>query len=1732
MKARRLLKSIIVLLLVVAIILDPTLISSVSALTGDEGISKEAGKNYYVWNDGKVNVTAVLSDAGSIPDDARLVVKAIDSSSLNYDAYMDALNNSSESSYRYNEENTLLYDISFIKDGIEFEPESGSVSIFFRFLDNQLSELIDEREATEVNVIHLPLTDDIKDKYDTTGEAQNIDANDIDVQVLASSVNIGDETVSFSTGELSVFAYTVDFEYTDPDTGSVYTYNLKGAGSITLKELAVILGITTSDEADEFIANVADVKFSNSDLLTINNSSDEGWILTSLVPFSSDEILVITMTDGSLIEVRVTDVQESSDLSNFLVNVVVTGATQNSNGNYEVEAGKEYSIILSFEEGSSFQFDNDAELIYNMPSGINIMEQQQGPFKINIVYKGRTYQVDASYVLTTDGVLKVRFDQTDPDYPRLVDSTNVSFRYTYWAEFDGSEDVIKFSEDIEREIIFDEPDPGQAYAEKTATYDEATGTFHYTITVTATGDVTDVNVKDTVLGDALIVNTSSLVIAGNSSTPSGSINSSGFDYTFPTMEKDEVITIKYDASIDFSKDLDKDGKITADQTKNTISVEPEPGDPHTSEYSREIRYKYAVKKDGTEAGTTSSGDKIINWEIDYNPLALVAVGGDRITDSISADSADYMKYYGSGITVNAYDRSGNLAYTRNINYSDLTSHSDSSWTYTIPTSDTTPYSYVITYQTIVDMESINGIGTAVTLSNTANNDGGSIRIAPENEVAVNKEAESYTTEEVSWKTTLSIPQGGLTRAIVTDILPQRLIDGVMYYDILKEGTLDITGLLPGESYDVSTTTGGILITFFKDTAKTQPGLQAYPGGHIVTVKLTTKVNQEWLQKGYAAGSGYLLDHTNFINLNGTQDSATVTYGKPGISKTAVTSDEESFKFTLTISGLKEEPLIITDTFDTSLLEVDTSKVSDSEHMHIFGGTQWSQINGAPVTYTDTENGIIISANTVPKQPNGTYYPYYRIDYYLKLKDGVNLKDLAIANGGEYDIVNTAVWAGHDTDYTYKVLYDFIDKDLLNEGELGGRNRDAQYRITFNPSKSTLNGGEPLTMTDVLSDNMSIDYGSISITTDPPGVSIPYSISGGKDEFGNPDGTTVATFTVPDSTKVVVEYTANVRGNGSQKIINKVSVNGKDEISESRKDYGDADEGQGAVASFRIIKVDGYDANKKLPGVRFKIFAENPNLDFGEGQNHAKEIELVTDQNGEILLDGHTYTFYFNECYHVQEIEPAEDYGKISFDYLVTLTNNMSLVDYGHYIYYFSDSMQIKNWPLEGLVVEKEVESDENADKDRYYTFRISILNDDGTVNTNFNEKNGDDTFVNGVVEFQLKDKEQKMFWGFTKGTKYKVEEIDAEGFVTTISYTVFDSEGNATEIRKDTGTSHSGELTQEEEVIVFKNSKHEDFGSLKIKKNVQYNGYATTSTKADGTYYFTITGPNGYSSTQTITITNGVSNEIQIDDLEPGTYTVTEDISSNPEGMELVGSNGISIEVEAGETAEIKTAEFTNNLTEVGSLKIRKYVQYNGRPTTSTKADGIYTFVITDSEGTVKATATITIANGVSDVVQVDNLEPGTYTVTEDVDSNPEGMELVGSNGVSVEVNVGETAEIETAEFTNNLTELGSLKIKKNVLYNGRETTSTKADGTYSFTITGPYEYTSTITLTIENGESEEVQIDGLEPGTYTVTEDVSSNPNGMELVGSNGVTVDVNVGETAEIETAEFTNNLTELGS
>ena len=685
------------------------------------------------------DVTLEYDEAAKISANAELKVKEIVKGSSEYESYLKG----AEAAVDKGVAEARFFDITIWADGKEVQPESPvKVNISYK-------EAIEVAEEGEVQAMHFK---DGPKKAD----------------VIDSDTNSGSEVdeIKFEADSFSVYGviYTVDFTYDG------YTFSMPGEGTILLSELAKKLNLYEKDLDKSFsVKNVKDVSFTDYDLVKLEKQADGDWLLTSLAPFSSEETLTVTMKDGVKFVIGVTDEQVSSNLTDFLTNAVITGATQDSEGKYKVEAGKEYNIILSFAENSAHQFDNRATLKYTMPDGLKILSRQTGDLKVNIVYKGRTYQVDATYDLDTDGNLEIKFDENDPDFHHLENATNVSFRFSYNGAFDGSEDKIHFSQDIERDIVFDEPEPGQAYVSKSGTFDEETGKFSYTITVNATGDVTNVNVKDVISGNALIFN-NDVQVSGNSSSYRDNGAANGFDYTFASMREGEVITITYSASVDFSKDTDKDGKISVDQTKNTATVQPDGGNPHSSEYSHEIAFKTTKKSNGTPDGTTADGDKIYKWTITYNELMLASAGGDTIKDTIAAGSTEYMKYYGDGLSIKVTDKNGNVE-ERTVPYSSLQSYSDSSWTYKIPESDTQPYMYEITYYTVVDMEKVEGTGNTVTVTNDANGTSGSADVTPESVISVTKSVDSFTTEEVNWSVTLGVPENGLAQAVVTDTFP-------------------------------------------------------------------------------------------------------------------------------------------------------------------------------------------------------------------------------------------------------------------------------------------------------------------------------------------------------------------------------------------------------------------------------------------------------------------------------------------------------------------------------------------------------------------------------------------------------------------------------------------------------------------------------------------------------------------------------------------------------------------------------------------------------------------------------------------------------------------------------------------------------------------------------------------------------------------------------------------------
>ncbi|MDO5138498.1 MAG: SpaA isopeptide-forming pilin-related protein [Oscillospiraceae bacterium] len=135
--------------------------------------------------------------------------------------------------------------------------------------------------------------------------------------------------------------YTVDFHW-EVD-GKMYEFSITGGDGISFSNLVEILGVV--DDARSFINSVENIEFSNSELVSTSKAEEDitvgqikeklgleceysaeltekeinkinskeihagDWTLISLKPFTSEETLTVTMTNGEQFTIKVTDAQ-------------------------------------------------------------------------------------------------------------------------------------------------------------------------------------------------------------------------------------------------------------------------------------------------------------------------------------------------------------------------------------------------------------------------------------------------------------------------------------------------------------------------------------------------------------------------------------------------------------------------------------------------------------------------------------------------------------------------------------------------------------------------------------------------------------------------------------------------------------------------------------------------------------------------------------------------------------------------------------------------------------------------------------------------------------------------------------------------------------------------------------------------------------------------------------------------------------------------------------------------------------------------------------------------------------------------------------------------------------------------------------------------------------------------------------------------------------------------------
>lgn len=82
------------------------------------------------------------------------------------------------------------------KGKVEYQPAAGTVTIKFEFKNKQLTQELDIKDIDQVEIIHLPLVEEVRDSVNTTADATAISAEDVKVEPV-NGANVSGDNANF-----------------------------------------------------------------------------------------------------------------------------------------------------------------------------------------------------------------------------------------------------------------------------------------------------------------------------------------------------------------------------------------------------------------------------------------------------------------------------------------------------------------------------------------------------------------------------------------------------------------------------------------------------------------------------------------------------------------------------------------------------------------------------------------------------------------------------------------------------------------------------------------------------------------------------------------------------------------------------------------------------------------------------------------------------------------------------------------------------------------------------------------------------------------------------------------------------------------------------------------------------------------------------------------------------------------------------------------------------------------------------------------------------------------------------------------------------------------------------------------------------------------------------------------------------------------------------------------------
>ena len=1557
---------------------------------------------------GDVSVTLSATKDAKIPKNAKLVVNAITGDRLRSALSMsaDAMGVTADKVYG------TACDIYLEADGNRIQP-SEHVHVTMSFHNPVSLNLPDKAQVAKSAVIHIH------------------DGSASEVSGTAGTDGSSVTGAEFDADSFSIYvnAYTVDFHYNG------LTYSMKGNGAVKLSEVMKAVDIQKD------VAEVKSAIFTNPELLKVEKDTEgNDWTLTSLQSFTSDEILTVTMEDGTVYTIAVTDpnanYQVTGDprlaLNDLTSSIQVTTKTGEIDRNAEVDFNLNYAIddnklgsTIKTNKGNSTVIHNVWEYDLSAMKELKLTEGSKGS-----IYDGNTKA--GQYEITNNKIIFT----VDPQF--LYDhTTGVKGTFTFKAKLNKNEIGSK------KEIDLQFPGESQkthlefknVYIESWKKCDNGNGTVN--VTTNADGSLTlnysvhfkadvaldSLKMYDTLTGQAYDLESFKIATGDDwnwISVPDGALSFNGNNVEVDVkkalgikeadkLDADTVYEIKYSTTVkaeDIGKEVTNRAKWNYDGTSTTDS------ETKVTPHKKLTITKNVEEKDNEYIYTIVAGGDGINMK------------GHIITDEMSDNqvliSSITISPAVNGITTIA------PAWTNDRKYSE---QNVKLFEFHFPADQDCISKYTITYKTkAAESDDLSG---KQNIKNTVQDEHGDDKGSASSEnkehnfgikktATVQKKWTGWDTESnpkgVIWSVDVTLPEGvsSLNNVVVTEKSSKYDTGANAQWNRYKNLTIDISNI------SVKKNNGVLLqneIDYFVDNEKktiTFPNLS-----ENVTIEgirsvcpndfdYTAATEETWFENTV----GVSVD-----GRSGNESTAIKRYQSSNWTMSKGVSYDKStdiYTWTVIVNPEKaifeeDKDLIFEDDIPTGMqmigqLKVNAIGIDIKGNNNFWGLDNYINVEGITGSYQGNITDIWKKASHA-SAPNGISGVRYTITYQTKLTD--DALDQEKGNTAVTTYTNVARVKGEDgaelnsaqKDITR--TYHFLTKTDVSNEDLGSEKDVIEYKIVINPDHLPLNDGKQLTLTDTLPEGTS--FISNGYELDPAeGTSVSLNSSTRELKVKVPDATTV-TFTYKIKSDDlypsghIFKNTAVLSGKGLHKVV--------EEKKHIIREHSSTIEG--ANNSVTIHKYDEDKLATSLQDAKFTLYSFEADQNGILSADPKTAANGCTDQSGKFVFQdlnfvdqnsAAPYTVYkLVETKAPDGYEISEAYAESNGYYFVLYDGDrgkaeevsrrvkekngisVEVVSGGSTLDISNKKMAVGNLKLTKIIGGKLEAKDLTDDQKKAITFTIT----------------GPDKYSKTVKYSEFKEGSYTLS-GLKEG-EYRVTESGAgiEGYDLTTSYNVTDGKAMVTD----------GQTTEVTVTNTYSN------GGLTIVKT--FSGDTTKLTEAyKSGLTFTITGPGNYS--KTVTYSEFTEGSYTLDNLRLGEYTVTE---SN---QDLTGYT-VTTTYKVGETEkqnvqvtkEGGTVQVTNTYHEkTGNLKLTKIIggKLKAKDLTEDQKKAI-TFTIT---GPDKYSKTVKYSEFTEGSYTLSGLKEGEYQVTES-GAGIEGYDLTTSYNVTdgkATVTDGQTPEV------------------------------------------------------------------------------------------------------------------------